>query len=94
MGLRDRVIAARPVNLYAQCFVAQVAARVTDEQRAEWFDAVDRPEPDGRFLPAGTLAAEAFKEYGVRIGETSIQRHRRRQCLCWQPQPGAPDGSA
>lgn len=83
MGLRDRVIATKVQqrNPFSTCSVVRYAERLSPEQRAEWLDCANDRE-----LPALILVQEAKAEFGVEpdFGDTPIQRHRRRQCICWR----------
>jgi hypothetical protein len=48
----------------------------------EWLDVVENPDASGRQVGARALAITLKTDFGLEIGQTSIERHRRRECLC------------
>jgi hypothetical protein len=96
MGLRDRASARHGTNAATICVVARIAAVLRQHgavsgdgeplTEAEWLDAVENPDASGKQVGARALSLTMKADFGLEIGQTSIERHRRRECQCRPPE--------
>jgi len=75
VGLLDEVAAERKSKGSA-CAVAQIRAALTADDAADLDLVLDNPAVQGASI------ARALTNRGHRIGQQSIQRHRRKDCNC------------
>jgi hypothetical protein len=59
------------------CSVGTVIPKLDDEDRAYLIESLEDPH-----TPPSSALGRGLRERGFQVGDHSIRRHRRKECLC------------